>query len=236
MAAGPGITPRAPGSPRLAMRSARNYPHLLAERARPRSRRRQLLRRHHRPRPHRRAERSRAPAHRPRRHRGAGHDHHRRQRHRLRAGADGRDPPPRHPPVAGGRPRAPRPARPRHPRARHRRGARRRWSLSAAPCGRRRRRRGSSSSSTSPCCRQPAKGLAAADGVRRPRAAPGRPAGRAHRVSRCQDRVRGGAGRRGQPRAPRLGRRPVDGRRALPCRADRWPTTRTRPACEPWPR
>jgi lysophospholipase L1-like esterase len=30
MAAGPGITPRAPGSPRLAMRSARNYPHLLA--------------------------------------------------------------------------------------------------------------------------------------------------------------------------------------------------------------
>ena len=30
MAAGPGITPRAPGSPRLAMRSARNYPRLLA--------------------------------------------------------------------------------------------------------------------------------------------------------------------------------------------------------------
>ncbi len=30
MAAGPGITPRAPGSPRLALRSARNYPHLLA--------------------------------------------------------------------------------------------------------------------------------------------------------------------------------------------------------------
>ncbi len=30
MAAGPGIMPRAPGSPRLAMRSARNYPHLLA--------------------------------------------------------------------------------------------------------------------------------------------------------------------------------------------------------------
>lgn len=30
MAAGPGITPRAPGSPRAAMRSARNYPHLLA--------------------------------------------------------------------------------------------------------------------------------------------------------------------------------------------------------------
>ncbi len=30
MAAGPGITPRAPGSPRLAMRSARNYPHLAA--------------------------------------------------------------------------------------------------------------------------------------------------------------------------------------------------------------
>ena len=32
MAAGPGISPRAPGSPRAAMRSARNYPHLLAER------------------------------------------------------------------------------------------------------------------------------------------------------------------------------------------------------------
>jgi lysophospholipase L1-like esterase len=31
MAAGPGISPRAPGSPRAAMRSARNYPHLLAE-------------------------------------------------------------------------------------------------------------------------------------------------------------------------------------------------------------
>lgn len=30
MAAGPGIAPRAPDSPRLAMRSARNYPHLLA--------------------------------------------------------------------------------------------------------------------------------------------------------------------------------------------------------------
>ncbi|MFB9313612.1 SGNH/GDSL hydrolase family protein [Nocardioides plantarum] len=30
MAAGPGIAPRAPGSPRAAMRSARNYPHLLA--------------------------------------------------------------------------------------------------------------------------------------------------------------------------------------------------------------
>lgn len=30
MAAGPGITPRAEGSPRAAMRSARNYPHLLA--------------------------------------------------------------------------------------------------------------------------------------------------------------------------------------------------------------
>lgn len=30
MAAGPGISPRAPGSPRAAMRSARNYPHLLA--------------------------------------------------------------------------------------------------------------------------------------------------------------------------------------------------------------
>ncbi|MDO9496798.1 MAG: SGNH/GDSL hydrolase family protein [Nocardioides sp.] len=30
MAAGPGIPPRAPGSPRPAMRSARNYPHLLA--------------------------------------------------------------------------------------------------------------------------------------------------------------------------------------------------------------
>jgi len=31
MAAGPGIPPRAPGSPRLAGRSARNYPHLVAE-------------------------------------------------------------------------------------------------------------------------------------------------------------------------------------------------------------
>lgn len=31
MAAGPGIPPRAPGSARAAMRSARNYPHLLAE-------------------------------------------------------------------------------------------------------------------------------------------------------------------------------------------------------------
>ncbi|MCG5432196.1 SGNH/GDSL hydrolase family protein [Mycobacterium sp. MYCO198283] len=31
MAAGPGIAPRAPGSPRRAGRSARNYPHLLAE-------------------------------------------------------------------------------------------------------------------------------------------------------------------------------------------------------------
>jgi lysophospholipase L1-like esterase len=31
MAAGPGIPPRAPGSPRLAMRSERNYPHLLAD-------------------------------------------------------------------------------------------------------------------------------------------------------------------------------------------------------------
>jgi lysophospholipase L1-like esterase len=31
MAAGPGIPPRAPGSPRAALRSARNYPHLLAE-------------------------------------------------------------------------------------------------------------------------------------------------------------------------------------------------------------
>ncbi|QZT60597.1 SGNH/GDSL hydrolase family protein [Mycolicibacterium austroafricanum] len=30
MAAGPGITPRAPGSPRMAGRSARNYPHLVA--------------------------------------------------------------------------------------------------------------------------------------------------------------------------------------------------------------
>lgn len=30
MASGPGISPRAPGSPRAAMRSARNYPHLLA--------------------------------------------------------------------------------------------------------------------------------------------------------------------------------------------------------------
>lgn len=30
MAAGPGITPRAPGSPRAALRSQRNYPHLLA--------------------------------------------------------------------------------------------------------------------------------------------------------------------------------------------------------------
>ncbi|MUM17627.1 SGNH/GDSL hydrolase family protein [Mycobacterium sp. CBMA271] len=32
MAAGPGIAPRAAGSPRLAGRSARNYPHLVAER------------------------------------------------------------------------------------------------------------------------------------------------------------------------------------------------------------
>lgn len=32
MAAGPGIMPRAAGSPRLAGRSARNYPHLVAER------------------------------------------------------------------------------------------------------------------------------------------------------------------------------------------------------------
>ena len=32
MAAGPGIPPRAPGSPRLALRSARNYPHLVADR------------------------------------------------------------------------------------------------------------------------------------------------------------------------------------------------------------
>ncbi|UXA18552.1 SGNH/GDSL hydrolase family protein [Mycobacterium sp. SMC-4] len=32
MAAGPGIRPRAPGSPRLAGRSARNYPHLVADR------------------------------------------------------------------------------------------------------------------------------------------------------------------------------------------------------------
>ncbi|MFA4081777.1 SGNH/GDSL hydrolase family protein [Mycobacteroides salmoniphilum] len=32
MAAGPGILPRAPGSPRLAGRSARNYPHQVAER------------------------------------------------------------------------------------------------------------------------------------------------------------------------------------------------------------
>ncbi len=31
MAAGPGIPPRAPDSPRLAMRSARNYPHLVAD-------------------------------------------------------------------------------------------------------------------------------------------------------------------------------------------------------------
>ncbi len=31
MAAGPGIPPRAAGSPRLAMRSARNYPHLVAD-------------------------------------------------------------------------------------------------------------------------------------------------------------------------------------------------------------
>lgn len=31
MAAGPGIPPRAPGSPRAAMRSSRNYPHLLAD-------------------------------------------------------------------------------------------------------------------------------------------------------------------------------------------------------------
>ena len=30
MAAGPGITPRVPGSPRAAGRSARNYPHLVA--------------------------------------------------------------------------------------------------------------------------------------------------------------------------------------------------------------
>lgn len=32
MAAGPGITPTAPGAPRLAMRSQRNYPHLVAAR------------------------------------------------------------------------------------------------------------------------------------------------------------------------------------------------------------
>lgn len=32
MAAGPGISPTAPGSPLLAMRSARNYPHLVAQR------------------------------------------------------------------------------------------------------------------------------------------------------------------------------------------------------------
>ena len=32
MAAGPGIRPRAPGAPRWSGRSARNYPHLLAER------------------------------------------------------------------------------------------------------------------------------------------------------------------------------------------------------------
>lgn len=32
MAAGPGIMPRAQGSPRLAGRSARNYPHQIAER------------------------------------------------------------------------------------------------------------------------------------------------------------------------------------------------------------
>jgi len=32
MAAGPGIRPRAEGSPRAAMRSARNYPHLVADR------------------------------------------------------------------------------------------------------------------------------------------------------------------------------------------------------------
>lgn len=31
MAAGPGLRPRAPGSPLLALRSARNYPHLVAE-------------------------------------------------------------------------------------------------------------------------------------------------------------------------------------------------------------
>lgn len=31
MAAGPGIGPRAPGSPRAAGRSARNYPHLVAD-------------------------------------------------------------------------------------------------------------------------------------------------------------------------------------------------------------
>ena len=33
MAAGPGIRPRAAGSPLRAGRSARNYPHLVAERA-----------------------------------------------------------------------------------------------------------------------------------------------------------------------------------------------------------
>ncbi len=32
MAAGPGLWPRAAGSPLLAMRSARNYPHLVAQR------------------------------------------------------------------------------------------------------------------------------------------------------------------------------------------------------------
>ena len=32
MAAGPGISPTVPGSPLLAMRSQRNYPHLVAQR------------------------------------------------------------------------------------------------------------------------------------------------------------------------------------------------------------
>ena len=97
MAAGPGIAPRAPGSPRLALRSARNYPHLLAA---------DLgldlvdvtysgaTTAHVLDDP---AER-RSPAGRgARRHRVARDDHHRRQRHRLRAGHVRRHPPRRRP-------------------------------------------------------------------------------------------------------------------------------------------
>ncbi len=89
MAAGPGIRPSADGAPFRAGRSARNYPHLVADEAGPRPRRRDLFRRDHRQCPHRSAERCAAAGRRARRVGGSGDRHDRRQRRRLCAAADG---------------------------------------------------------------------------------------------------------------------------------------------------
>ena len=217
MAAGPGIRPRAPGSPCRAGRSARNYPHLVAAALGHRPGRRHLLRGHHRPHPARPAER-RAAADRSARRLGAptpGHHHHRRQRRRLRAAADGREPaaagaslPVLGPPCVR--------CWTRRPATRRSTGSVPRCGRSARRCARGRRRH--------ECVRRLPDAAAAAGqaGRRRcrtttPTWAATSPTGwRRDRRRGRRHRLRAGPAGRGQPRPPRLVGGAVDRRRRLP--------------------